>query len=157
MNQTTYYLCSSSCIYLIFTNQLSLNVNSEINPSLHANWHYQMTYCKLNLKIKYPLPYPHLVWNFKETNTISIIKVIHIMNCRFCSIIKVYIGVYFKNTWINIFSDFSPTKYVIVDDKNPLWMAGKMKNKIVQKTIFISHTLKIAKLLLTTWSHAVSY
>ena len=52
---------SSSCIDLIFTNQPGLVINSGTHSSIHVNYHHQITYCKLNLKIKYPPPYQHLV------------------------------------------------------------------------------------------------
>ena len=46
-----------SCIDLIFTDQSSLIVDCGVHPTLHENCHYQITYCKLNLKIEYPPPY----------------------------------------------------------------------------------------------------
>ena len=55
-----------SCIELIFTDQPSLVVHSGVHPTLHENCHHQITYCKLNLKIVYPLPNERLIWNFKE-------------------------------------------------------------------------------------------
>ena len=77
VNEPTHILPnSSSFIDLIFTNQLG-PINSGMHPSLHANCHYWITYCKLNLKIEYPPSYQHLVWNFKKTNTTSIRRGIH--------------------------------------------------------------------------------
>ena len=55
-----------SCIELIFTDQPSLVVHSGVHPTLHESYHHQITYCKLNLKIVYPLPNERLIWNFKE-------------------------------------------------------------------------------------------
>ena len=42
---------SSSCINLIFTDQPNYLIDSGIHPSLHSNCHYQITFCKLNLKV----------------------------------------------------------------------------------------------------------
>ena len=47
---------SSSCVDLMFTDQPNRLVDSGVHPSLHSNCHHQIAYCKLNLKIKYPLP-----------------------------------------------------------------------------------------------------
>ena len=81
VNEPTHILpSSSSCIDLIFTDQPSLVVSSGAHPSLHANCHHQITYCKLNLKIGYPPPYQHLVWNFKKANITSIRKAILTVN-----------------------------------------------------------------------------
>ena len=46
-----------SCIDLIFTDQPSLVVDSGVHPKLNGNCHYQISYCKLNLKIVYLPPY----------------------------------------------------------------------------------------------------
>ena len=37
----------SSCIYLTFTDQPNLLVNSGVHPSLQSNCHHQIIYCKL--------------------------------------------------------------------------------------------------------------
>ena len=50
VNEPTHIPSSSSCIDLIVTDQPSLVVSSGAHPSLHANCHHQITYCKLNLK-----------------------------------------------------------------------------------------------------------
>ena len=48
---------SSSCTDLISTDQSYLIIDSGVHLSLHPNCHHQITYCKLNLFIKYPCPY----------------------------------------------------------------------------------------------------
>ena len=54
VNEPTHILpSSSSCIDLIFPDQPSLVVSSGAHPSLHANCHHLITYCKLNLKTEY--------------------------------------------------------------------------------------------------------
>ena len=49
----------SSCIYLIFTEQPILSVNSSVHSSLHPNCHCQIVYSSFDLNIPYhPFP-PH--------------------------------------------------------------------------------------------------
>ena len=45
---------SSSCIYLIFTNQSNLSVNSGFHSPLLSNCHQQIVYTSFNLDIYYP-------------------------------------------------------------------------------------------------------
>ena len=40
---------SSSCIDLIFTDQPNYVIDCGTHPSLHPNYHHQITFCKLNL------------------------------------------------------------------------------------------------------------
>ena len=40
---------SSSCNYLIFTNQQNLVISSGVRSSLHPICHHQIIYCKFNL------------------------------------------------------------------------------------------------------------
>ena len=63
---------SSSCIDLNFADQPHLVTDCGLHASLHPNRHHQITYCKLNLKINYPPPYKHLVWDYKKANDVCI-------------------------------------------------------------------------------------
>ena len=74
---------SSSCIDLIFTDQPNYVIDCGTHPSLHPNCEHQITFCKLNLKVEYPPPYEHLVWNFKKSNNDAIKKVIELVNWNF--------------------------------------------------------------------------
>ena len=123
---------SSSCIDLIFTDQPSLIVDCGIHPSLHPNCHHQIVYCKLDLKIVYPPPYQRHVWDFKRANIDSIRKAIKMIDWHFMLLNKnVHEQVYtFNTTMMNIFSNYIPSKYITVDDKDPPWMMGAIKNKI---------------------------
>ena len=57
---------STSCIDLIFTDQPNYVFDCGTHPSLNKNCHHQITFFKLNLKVEYPPPHQHLVWNFKK-------------------------------------------------------------------------------------------
>ena len=44
---------SSSCIDLIFPNQLNIVMDSGVDSSRHSKCHHEIIYSKLNLKIEY--------------------------------------------------------------------------------------------------------
>ena len=148
---------SSSCTDLISTDQLSLVVSSGMHPSLHANCHHEIIYCKLNLKIEYPPRYQRLVWNFKKASITSIRKAIHTVNWAFLffnKIVHEQVSV-FNNTLMNIFSNYILHKFVTIDDKNPPWMNKKIKNKVIKKTTFISYTFQMARVILIIKSYMI--
>ena len=60
---------SSICIDLIFVNQPNLVIDSGIHPSLHQNCHHQVIFYKLNLKVEYPPPEAHEVWDYGKAET----------------------------------------------------------------------------------------
>ena len=39
-----------------------------------------------------------------------------------------------NNSLMNIFSNYTPNKFVIIDDKDPPWMTEKTKTKVIKKT-----------------------
>ena len=39
-----------------------------------------------------------------------------------------------NNSLMNIFSNYTPYKFVIIDDKDPPWMTEKTKTKVIKKT-----------------------
>ena len=45
---------------------------------------------------------------------------------------------------MNIFSNYVPKAFLIIDDKDFTLMAERIKNKIIKKTTFISHTFPMA-------------
>ena len=126
ITQPTHLFANFFCIDLIFTDQPSLTVDCGIHPSLHPNCHHQILYCKLDLKIVYPPPYQRLVWDFKRTNIDSIRKAIKMTNWQFM-FLNVHEQVSIFNTTLkNIFSNYIPSKYMTVDDKDPPWMTYKI-------------------------------
>ena len=122
ISESTHLLpTSTSCIDLIFTDQSNLVVDSGIHSSLNPKCYHQITYCKLNLNIKYPLPYQHLVWDYKRANIESIKSSIELVNWKTLfhnKTVHKQVSI-FNETLMNIFSNFIPNKYVTFDDRDP--------------------------------------
>ena len=64
----------SSCIELIFTNEPNFVIGTRVHPSLHANFHHQITFLKVKLKMKYPPTYEQLVCDYKSVGLKHSIK-----------------------------------------------------------------------------------
>ena len=47
----------SSCIDLIFASQPNFVVESDVQSSLHQNFHHQIVFARFNLKVVFPTPY----------------------------------------------------------------------------------------------------
>ena len=127
---------STSCIDLIFTNQSNLVVDSGTHSSLNPKCHHKITYCKLNLNIKYPLPYQKLVWDYKRANVESIKRPIELVNWETLfhdKTVHKQVSI-FNETLMNIFSNFIPSKYVTFDDRDPPWMNDFVRLKLNSKT-----------------------
>ena len=128
---------SSSCIYLTFTDQQKLAINSGVHSFLHVKCHHQIIHCKFNLMIVYPPLYERLFWDYKRAKTDTIINSINQVDWKFLFFNKnvqkqVYI---FNKTLMNIFSNFIPNKYVTFNDEDPPWMTNYLKHKIYCKNI----------------------
>ena len=123
---------SSTCIYLIFTDQPNLVVDSGVHPSLHTNCHHQITFCKFNLITEYPPPYQHLVWDYKRANVNSIKQALYQVNwSTILSNKDVHQQVNILNSIIlNVFTNYVSNKVITVDDKDPPWMTDFIKSKI---------------------------
>ena len=66
---------SLPCTDFIFTDQSNLAVDCGVHPFLHSNCHYQISYCKFNLMIKYPYPYERLVLDHNRVDQNLTVKV----------------------------------------------------------------------------------
>ena len=51
----------------------------DADSSLHSKCYHQITYSKRNLKIEYPSPYIHKIWNYNGAETDLINRAIE--NC----------------------------------------------------------------------------
>ena len=113
---------STSYIDLIFTDQPNLVVDSGTNSTLNPKCHHQITYCKLNLIIKYPPTYQRLVWDFKRANVESIKRSIELVNWEtLChdKIVHKQVSI-FNETLMSIFSNLIPKKYITFHDRDLL-------------------------------------
>ena len=70
-------------IDLIFTDQSNCVIDCSNHLSLNKNWHHQITFCKLNLKVEYQPPYQCFVWNFKKSNYDAIKRAMDLVNWNF--------------------------------------------------------------------------
>ena len=129
---------SSSCVDLIFVNQSNLVIDSGIHPSLHQNYHHQIIFCKLNLKIEYPPPYAREVWDYGKAQTDLINRAIDQFDW-----INLFLDknineqvILFNRTILNIFHNFIPNKIILCDDRDPPWMNEKIKQLIRKKLYF---------------------
>ena len=115
--------------------QPNLIVDSGDHPFLHSNYHYQITYCKLNLNIKYPSPFERLVWECNKLNVEGIKKSIESVNWEltFCNkSVPKQVSV-FNETLMNIFSSFTSRKFVTFDDRDTLGLLILLKVKSMEK------------------------
>ena len=135
---------SSSCIDLIFIDQPNLVIDSGVHSSLHANCHHQITHCKLNLKIVFPLPYECLVWNYKKADVTAIRKALDLVKWDLIFLNKTVHGqvLAFDQVLMNIFINYVPNKYKSFDDQDPPWMNDCIKSKNQQKNSLFMQNIK---------------
>ena len=60
---------TASCSDSNFTNKSNNVLYSGVHSSLHPKCHHQVIYSKLNLKIEYPSPYTHEIWDYNKVET----------------------------------------------------------------------------------------
>ena len=131
MQHSRFLPTSTSCINLIFTSQSNLVVDSDTQSSQNPKYHHQITYCKLNLNIKYPLPYQRLVWDYKITNVESFkwpIELVNLETLFHQKTIHKQVSI-FNETLMVIFSNFIPNKYTKFNDRDPPWINDFVKTK----------------------------
>ena len=136
INEPTHLLQnSSSCIYLIFTFQPNIVVESGVDPSLHPNCHHQIMFAKFNLKIYYPPPYLREVWDYKEANADLINRAISNFNWEKAfsnTNINEKVSL-FNKTILNILNNYIPHETIICEEKYPPWLNSRIKLLIENK------------------------
>ena len=135
---------SSSCIDLIFTNQGNLSVNSGVHTSLHPKCKHQIIHSSFNLNIYYPPPYQRLIWDYKKADPLKISKALDSVNWeRLFGQHDINQQVKTLNeVLLNIFRNYVPNKYIIIDDKDPVWMNDTVKSKIIAKNLLFKQYIK---------------
>ena len=124
-----------SCINLIFINQNNFIMDSDTQASLHPNYHHQIVYANLNLKIEYPPLYERLVWDYKTTNTQLLNRTIETFNWEKLlenenADEQLYL---FNKTMLNIFHNFIQDKNTICNGKDSPWFNNQIKTVIEKK------------------------
>ena len=89
-----------------------------MHPSLHPNYHHQIVFSKLDLKLEYPPLYERLVWNYKNVDSQSFNKAIEMLNSE-----KLFQNKnindqlkLFNETIVNIVSNYIPNKCITCND-----------------------------------------
>ena len=127
----------SPFIDLIFTSQPRLVIESGVHFSLHANYHYQITYAKFSLNVIYPPPNEREVWHYKPANSDciqhSIVsfdweKAFHNVNVNKQLML-------FNKTVLKIIRNFIPHETVTFDDRDPPWITSRIKKLINDKNL----------------------
>ena len=115
---------SSSCIDLIFTQQPNLVTSSGVHASLHNNCHHQITFAHINLLIEYPPTYHRLIWDYSNADILNIRRSTSSINWSHLfsdNHIDIQVSI-FEECVLNVFKNCVPNKYVVFDDKEPVWM-----------------------------------
>ena len=115
---------SSSCIDLILTDQPNLSMNSGVHSSLHPNCHHHIVHSRFNLNIYYPPPCQRLIWDYKKADSTKIRKTLDTINWERLFDKKDLNAqvIALNQTFLNVFQNYVPNKYITVDDKDLIWM-----------------------------------
>ena len=122
-------------------------IDSGVHSSLHANYHRQITPCKLNLKIAFPPPYERLIWNYKKPDVTAIRKALDLVNWDLIFLNKTVHDqvLAFDQVLINIFTNYIPNIYKSFHDQDLPWMNDRIKSKIQQKNSLFKQYVKNGK------------
>ena len=126
---------SSSWIDLIFTQQPNLVTSSGVHPSLHNNCHHQITFAQIDLLIEYPSLYHRLIWDYSNVDILNIRKSISSINWSHLfsdNHIDIQVSI-FEECVLNVFKIFLPNKYVVFDNKEPVWMDQSINELIKER------------------------
>ena len=89
----------------------------------------------MNLLIEYPPPYHRLIWDYSNADILNIRKSISSINWSHLfsdNHIDVQVSI-FEECALNVFKNFVPNKYVVFDDKEPVWMDQSIKQLIKER------------------------
>ena len=100
-------------------------------------------FCRIDLKIYYPLPYKRKVWHYQEADSSLIRCAIHEFNWkRALSNLNIFEQVtVFNRTILNINKIFILHETVICDDKDPPWF-NKIIKSLIQEGALLLETFR---------------
>ena len=117
---------SSSFVYLIFTSQPNLVMESGARSSLPRNCHHQVVFAEFNLSVLYPLSYKRTAWFYEKANPelVDADLIGRAINefdwIRTLSNVSVDEKVfYFTKTLRDIIHNFISLERIICDDRDP--------------------------------------
>ena len=106
-------------------------MDSGIHTFIHPNYHHQIVYAKLNLKIEYLPPlYEWFVWEYKNSNTQLLNRTTETFNwekLRENKNVNEQLYLFNKAT-LNIFHNFIPNKNIICNERTTLGLTTKSKH-----------------------------
>lgn len=111
-------------------------MDSGIHPTLHSEFHHQIIYSKLNLKIEYSPPYAREVCDYGKAQFNLINGTIE--NFYWNNFFLAIITIIRSNSLIrNIeyFLIFHPSKVILCDNNEPPWVNDEIRLLIKQKQL----------------------
>ena len=99
-------------------------MNSGVHSSLHPNCHHHIVHSRFNLNIYYPPPCQPLIWDYKKADSTKIRKTLDTINWERLFDKKDLNAqvIALNQTFLNVFQNYVPNKYITVDDKDLIWM-----------------------------------
>ena len=92
-------------------------------------------------------PYQKLIWDYKKADSKNIQKALDSVNWKRLFDQKDINAqvVALKETILNIFCNYVPNKYIIIDEKDPVWMNETIKSKIKAKNALCKKYIQNAR------------
>ena len=134
INEPTHFQadCLPHCVDLIFTNNPSAFVNSEVISSPDEHCKHQIIQSTINFSVPCPPPYKRSFWKYERAGTGMIKESIQIIYWKtsFKSKTVDEMTTCFTETLIKIMERYIPRETVTIDDKVASWVTPGIKSAI---------------------------
>ena len=129
---------SSSCIDLIFCNNLNLLSSYGVDLSLFQKCHHNIIFGKTNIRILLPPNYVREVWDYSSANAENIQKAVRDFDWeKAFGNLSIDRKVDLLNeTLLNIFRSYIPNKKIKFNYYQPPWMNDNIKRCLKGKSFF---------------------
>ena len=138
INEPTHFQtgCLPHCVDLIFTNNPSAFVNSEVILSPDEHCKHQIIQGTINFSVPCPPPYKRSFWKYERADSEMIKESIKIIdwNTSFQSKSVDEMTSIFTETLIKIMERYIPHETVTIDDKDAPWITPSVKRAINRNT-----------------------